>query len=244
MPFFYDETNIDYPEDGSQPPPPRADQFVYMTSAEYGGPIAPVRFLIPPPAAIVDEAPPAPSASARRSILDVLLGRARPAERESQDRLQESRRQQQLKREHQTQRLFSVLISALRDFGVRRAYCRYDGGNDEGFSWLDHFERNGGERIDTGALLAQLFATGVLDKLHEGGFMEHLRGAPAEKRMAGLKEFVLIWLVDEWASILFGGGFGAGEYSMYGAFTVDLDECTITDDPHADPVVENIRIAT
>jgi hypothetical protein len=30
---------------------------------------------------------------------------------------------------------------------------------------------------------------------------------------------------------------------MYGAFTVDLEACTIRDDPNADPLVQNIRIA-
>jgi hypothetical protein len=30
---------------------------------------------------------------------------------------------------------------------------------------------------------------------------------------------------------------------MYGAFVADLDECIISDDPNADPVVENIDIA-
>jgi hypothetical protein len=31
---------------------------------------------------------------------------------------------------------------------------------------------------------------------------------------------------------------------MYGAFTVDLEACTITDDRNAGPVVQNIKIAT
>jgi hypothetical protein len=47
-----------------------------------------------------------------------------------------------------------------------------------------------------------------------------------------------------WASMLLGEGFGTGEYSMYGAFTVDLETCAITDNRNADPIVENIQIAT
>ena len=50
-------------------------------------------------------------------------------------------------------------------------------------------------------------------------------------------------LSNEWASLLLGESYGTGEYSMYGAFVVDLDKCTITDDPNADPVVQNIDIA-
>jgi hypothetical protein len=50
-------------------------------------------------------------------------------------------------------------------------------------------------------------------------------------------------LCDEWASMLRGDGFGTGEYSMYGAFTVDLETCAIIDDRNADPIVENIRIS-
>ena len=32
-----------------------------------------------------------------------------------------------------------------------------------------------------------------------------------------------------------GNGYGTREYSMYGAFVVDLDACTIVDDRNADP---------
>jgi hypothetical protein len=58
-----------------------------------------------------------------------------------------------------------------------------------------------------------------------------------------LKSFVRYSLCDEWATMLLGSGYGTGEYSMYGAFTVDLEACTISDDPDADPVVQNIEIA-
>ena len=43
--------------------------------------------------------------------------------------------------------------------------------------------------------------------------------------------------------MLLGVSYGTGEYSMYGAFTVDLATCTITDDRETDPVVQNIRIS-
>jgi len=57
-------------------------------------------------------------------------------------------------------------------------------------------------------------------------------------------DHILFDLCNEWASMLLGEGFGTGEYSMYGAFTVDLETCAITDDRDADPIVENISIAT
>jgi hypothetical protein len=58
-----------------------------------------------------------------------------------------------------------------------------------------------------------------------------------------LKDIVEDWLCSEWASMLLGDSYGTGEYSMYGAFTVDLVGCTITDDRDAEPVVQNIEIA-
>jgi hypothetical protein len=244
MPFFYDETNIEYPEDGSEPPAPRPDQFAYMTATEYGGPHAPARFSISP--IVGQSASEPPPQMRRRGMLNRLLGWARSSDPQQERRtsLQERARRQRLEHERRRQQLFSILIPPLRDFGAWRAYCRYDGGNDEGFSWLDHFERRGGERIDLDALARNLHDKGIFDTLRAAGFMTHLRGASTAQPMAELRRFLSSWLIDEWASILFGGGFGAGEYSMYGAFTVDLDAYTITDDPHADPVVQTIRIAT
>jgi hypothetical protein len=57
-------------------------------------------------------------------------------------------------------------------------------------------------------------------------------------------DHILQDLCNEWASMLLGDSYGTGEYSMYGAFAVDLEACTITDDRAADPIVENIQIAT
>lgn len=48
MPFVYDETEIEWPEDDDdfEPPPPRADQFVYIPPPDFGGASAPVRFSV------------------------------------------------------------------------------------------------------------------------------------------------------------------------------------------------------
>src|SRR5262249_13971360 len=48
MPFVYDETQVEWPDDDPEPPPPRADQFVYIAPSEFGGGRAPVRFDVPP----------------------------------------------------------------------------------------------------------------------------------------------------------------------------------------------------
>jgi hypothetical protein len=45
-----------------------------------------------------------------------------------------------------------ALHLALKASGVAKVYCRYDGGNDEGFAWVDHAELGSGERLDTAAL--------------------------------------------------------------------------------------------
>lgn len=43
MPFVYNQTAIEWPEDNSDPPAPRADQFVYISPPEFGGAHQPVR---------------------------------------------------------------------------------------------------------------------------------------------------------------------------------------------------------
>jgi hypothetical protein len=43
MPFIYDKTEIEWPEDDSKPPP-RTDQFVYLSPPKYGGAREPVQF--------------------------------------------------------------------------------------------------------------------------------------------------------------------------------------------------------
>ena len=41
------------------------------------------------------------------------------------------------------------MVPALKEIGVRRIYCRYDGGNDEGISpRLESMEMRDGTRVD------------------------------------------------------------------------------------------------
>ena len=58
-----------------------------------------------------------------------------------------------------------MAVPKLRNNGVRRVHCRYDGGNDEGFSWLDGAEVDGAGRINRAALLDRLRDTHFMDEI-------------------------------------------------------------------------------
>jgi hypothetical protein len=226
MPFLYDETDIEWPgdDDESEPPPPRADQFVYLSPPEYGGASEPVRFSIAEPQQAAEPA---------------------PTPDQPPHSVEEVRRRNEKSYEERRQRAFAIAVPELRKAGVLRLYCRYDGGNDEGFSWLDRAEMADGVRLDADALSQRLYDAGLLGRIYSAGIMRP--SAEISRRFPDrelLREFLDDWLVNEWAIMLLGGGFGTGEYSMYGAFTVDLEACTIRDDRNADPVVQNIHIAT
>lgn len=253
MPFIHDETEIEWPDDDSEPPPPRPDQFVYLPAPQFGGPSEPARFSITSPAVSGEQISPqesgeaGPSAGApRRGFLSRLFGSRNSAAAQQERRASQEKIWRQRQREHelQTQRLFAAMVPALRAGGARRAYCRYDGGNDEGWTWLDRYESDDGSRIDLTRLSENLFEMNVHDRLREAGFKVHSTGTSKDEKTAELRSFASEVLVNEWACLMLGGSFGAGEYSIYGAFTVDLVECTVVDDPQADPVVQNIQIAT
>ena len=230
MPFIHDQSDIEWPEDGSDAPDPRVSDFVYLPAPEYGGPREPVRFSLQPPASESTASPGAVEPQ-RRSILDRLLGRRTPQSRVIRDH------------ERRRQLLFATLVPPLRTAGAKRAYCRYDGGNDEGFSWLDHYESESGDRLDLDALAARLLAMGVHDQLPAIEARSQSAAIFKHQKLAELRDVVSDQLVEEWAMLLLGRGFGTGEYCMYGAFWVDLEACTIIDDGNADPVVQNITIA-
>jgi len=217
MPFIYDMSDVEWPDDDSEPPPPKPEQFQYLRPPEFGGARDPVRFEDPSRAG-------APSPSSRR-IVDRLLGRSQPTTR---DDWKEKARE-----------FVSTMVLELRALGARSVYCRYDGGNDEGFAWLDRVEMRDGASIGCDELVARLRAAGIEDKLRSTG---HISGNAGFAGMDALTATISWMLAHEWATRLLGEGYGTGEYTMFGAFSVDLDTCTITDDPNADPVVENIVI--
>jgi hypothetical protein len=127
-----------------------------------------------------------------------------------------------------------ALRLALKASGIAKVYCRYDGGNDEGFAWVDHAELGTGERLNTAALATRLIAN----------FVSVPKRMPWQKGWSD--EQVVLVMLDfplavNWAAALLGSSFGTGA-SMYGAFVADLVEETITDDPKANLVVRNIAI--
>jgi hypothetical protein len=260
MPFVYDQTDIDHQDDDGRPP--RADQFVYLPAPDYHSVRQPVRFSIVPPepiepapptpvaAPVQAPAPPPPPVQTRRFSLLNFFRRPRTPATHAVAVLavsfQERQRQAKSHQEHRTQQLFSIAVPALRAIGVRRVYCRYDGGNDEGFAWFDHYEIDDGKPIDTTLVGQRLGEMKVGEALEAAGLVQHSGDiSPGERewRAQTWGGTVGSMLSHEWAFLLLGHGFGTGEYLMYGAFVADLDECVVSDDPNADPVVENIDIA-
>jgi len=228
MPFVYDETQVEWPDEDTEPPRPRADQFVYIAPSEFGGGRAPVRFDVPPlQSPLQASAPELPSQS-------------RPQGWNAEDRERAKREWEQ-----RWERIRSIVIPALQQIGGRRIYCRYDGGNDEGFAWFDSLELQDGQRIDLDAAAQRLHDAQIHTRLRSVGvelqdpFSPRAGGSLLER--GALKYFVEM-LCHDWATVLLGRSFGTGEYSMYGAFTVDLETRTITDDQGADAVVQNISI--
>jgi len=63
--------------------------------------------------------------------------------------------------EFENPRQARALLLALKAAGVVKVYCQYDGGNDEGFAWVEHAELVTGERLDLIALGQRLIANGV-----------------------------------------------------------------------------------
>jgi hypothetical protein len=124
---------------------------------------------------------------------------------------------------------------ALKTSGIAKVYCRYDGGSDEGFAWVDHAELDTGERLDMAALATRLIANGVSVPKR----MPWQKGWSDGQLVQEMLDFPL---AVNWAAALLGGhSFGTGPW-VYGAFVADLIEETITDDPKANPVVRNIAI--
>ena len=169
----------------------------------------------------------------------------RAIHREPRGPHQESRERVKREWEQRWERTRAIVIPALQLIGGRRVYCRYDGGNDEGFAWFESLELQDGQRIDDDTVAQRLHDAQVHVSLHCAGVelknpfsqttSDSLSGRAALKDSVGM-------ICDDWATMLLGRGFGTGEFSMYGAFTVDLETRTITDDPRADPVVQNISI--
>ncbi|QPF93401.1 hypothetical protein [Bradyrhizobium commune] len=234
MPFVYDYSQVEWPDDDGDLPPPRVSEFVYLPAPEYGGVHEPAHFTldVPPEPAVVRRNP------VRMSLWDRLLGRRRPAE-QVRASVEADMKAQMARGVFSSQRLFATTVPVLRALGVKQLYGRYDGGNDEGFSWLDNALMRDGTRIDADTLAQRLMEQKFLDELTAKGVMKRI---DRTSELDQVRSFIRDWMCTEWANLLLGGSYGTGEYVMYGAFVVDLDDCTVIDDPKADPVVSNIEI--
>jgi hypothetical protein len=240
MPFVYDYSQVEWSDPDSDPPPPRAEEFVYIPPPMFGGARGPVHFTLDVPPEPLAPAPVAPVASPPRpSFWERLRGR-QPSPVRLTPKAAAAAELRAAKGVFSRQRAIALSVAALRELDVRRLHCRYDGGNDEGFAWFDSAELRDGARLDPDALAQRLAEQKFLDRLITHGAMTRIERFSEREQVAF---FLRGQLCDEWATMLLGRSYGAGEYVMYGAFVVDLDDCTVIDDPKADPVVNNIEIA-
>ena len=221
MPFVFEYAEVEQGDEDRDLPSPKLPEFRYFQPHDFGGERQPVRFT-------VDAIERAPPASPPRRFLDRLLGRAPAIPAPARPPVDHSKQ------------LCAIIVPALRQQGVRKAIICYDGGSDEGFAWFERFECADGQKPSLKALTEKLKSAGVQNQLNAAGFTPTAKPYPP---YGNLREILDYQLPTEWASLLLGHGFGTGEYSMYGACTVDLETCTITDDPKAEAIVRNIDIS-
>lgn len=195
-----EETDPDY--DPYDVPP---SAFQYLKAPEFGGGRGPVHVPVR-----VEQAG---ATKAKPSFLERLLSRPKP------DRYANW--------EERVEKMAVALTQALAESGAARAYCRYDGGNDEGFAWFDSCTMKDGSTRDAEHVAAELQKAGVF-----AGF------GGARRPREQLDEIVAAY----WAVKLLGRGFGTGPFVMYGAFSVDLETGLVSDDPDPAPIVQNIRL--
>lgn len=141
------------------------------------------------------------------------------------------------------QRTLSIIGRAIERYGARKVYCRYDGGNDEGWGWIDHAILADDSRIDGRELAERLRTPELIAQLNAAGLL----GGPLSPGLAIDEATRFEHLLDEaamiWASISLGGGYGTGPYQLYGACLVDMETRTVAEDPDATPIVRNIAFA-
>ncbi len=107
--------------------------------------------------------------------------------------------------------------TALLEAGYSSLVIRYDGGNDEGFSYFHRAERPDGAHRDAAAVAVELLR-GPLARLAEAP-TEEWRSPQSPQERVG-------WALDEFtmhpATAVLGEGFGTGEYTLRGWFRFDL----------------------
>lgn len=240
MPYYYSEEDIEWPEDADddwEPPEPTAADFQYLAPPDIGGAKDPVPFSIAKAGS--KEAVKAEKAARCKipwslRLLTWVLNRCLG----TKDYAAQARKQQETQAASRAN-LFSTLVPAMKSVGVERVSCAYDGGNDEGFAWMQSCTIDGGS-LSKDELVKRLLTTDIVTKLKD---VELIRNDEQPEDQA-LMSLLDDWLAPEWACLLLGDGFGTGPYTMYGAFTVDLQALMITDDRDATvPKDGNISIA-
>jgi hypothetical protein len=132
----------------------------------------------------------------------------------------------------------ATVCSMLIDRGATRFRGTYDGGHDEGFAhaetvWFGADPKPVEVVADT--LGTKEFHTRLADAAADPKASHWHNAAKMyrEDSAAAAVARALDELAHEIAAALLGGGFGTGEYSLYGAFEVDFSSGQITDDPAA-----------
>jgi hypothetical protein len=184
--------------------------FRYLPPPEFGGPPNPVRVAVRPVTADADSGP-----VSLRDLYD---------------------RAESCKQGSGAEVVSATLAASMAALGAVRTYCRYDGGNDEGFAYFDHCVFKDESVRDAHRVARDLIATNaalfanvrqVLD--------EFISGFPGTGLLEDARELLDMVVASEWAVQLLGNGYGTGQYTMYGAFWVDLHTGLVTDDPGAQP---------
>ncbi len=129
----------------------------------------------------------------------------------------------------------AIVFQTMRDLNIKSAYARYDGGNDEGFIWLDHVVDSAGQKIGAKRLKQMLLEANVLATINRLN-----ANTDSNQDATQQLDHHLITLCYQWLELLL-SYWGTGEYEGYGAFRVDLESGLIEDDPKAAPIVQNIR---
>jgi len=122
-------------------------------------------------------------------------------------------------------KLASTLTPVLLAKGIQRIFCKYDGGNDEGFAYFESAETASG-RLDQKQLVALINSTpeaiALFDEKKSSVIYSGKHQPSVGERL--LEDFVFALSV-----LLLGSGYGTGEYEMQGRFVFDLATRQITD---------------
>jgi hypothetical protein len=181
--------------------------FEYLPPPKFGGPSDPVQVAVRPVTAAAESGP--------VSLRD-LYERAESGKRGAGAEV-----------------ISATLAASMAALGAVRTYCRYAGGNDEGFAYFDHCVFKDDSVRDADRVARDLMATNAALFANVRQVLgKFIHGFPDTGRFADVRE-LLDWAVaNEWAVQLL-GRYGTGGYTMYGAFWVDLDTGLVTDDPNA-----------